>query len=88
MPFLDFPVQDQYIGLMKTLALGIYPSFFSSFHLDKTHNAAVINLTQARNDAREMGVERRAEIRKRVQDMQQPSPPGSKHPEGPLTREF
>ncbi|TFK21854.1 hypothetical protein FA15DRAFT_672149 [Coprinopsis marcescibilis] len=52
------------------LVLGLYPSFvLFPFQLEKTHKAAVVNLSQARQEAREFGDERRLEIRKRVQDM-------------------
>ena len=37
--------------------------------MEQTHRAAVANLTQARNDAREFGEARRDEMRKRVRDM-------------------
>jgi len=49
---------------------GLYPGLFLfPFHMEQTHRAAVANLTQARNDAREFGEVRRDEMRKRVRDM-------------------
>lgn len=49
---------------------GLYPGLFLfPFHMEQSHRAAVANLTQARNDAREFGEARRDEMRKRVRDM-------------------
>ncbi|KAF6746751.1 hypothetical protein DFP72DRAFT_822715 [Ephemerocybe angulata] len=56
---------------VAALVLGLYPSFvLFPFQMKKTHNSAAKNLAKARNDAREMGGERRDGIRKRVQSMQ------------------
>ncbi|TEB28856.1 hypothetical protein FA13DRAFT_1632780 [Coprinellus micaceus] len=64
------------------LVIGLYPSFvLFPFHLQKNHKAAVVNLTQARNDAREMGEQRRTEIRKRVEGMQRGTVPMVAHSE-------
>jgi len=37
--------------------------------MDKRHRAAASNLAQARNEAKELGDERRKELRKRVKDI-------------------
>lgn len=58
-----------WFGLVALIG-GLYPGLFLfPFHMEQTHRAAVANLTQARNDAREFGEERRDEMRKRVRDM-------------------
>jgi hypothetical protein len=71
-------------GVFQALVIGLYPSFvLFPFHLDKAHKAAALNLTQARAEAREMGDERRTEIRKRVQNMRSSQNCGDPAPSTP-----
>lgn len=50
--------------------VGLYPSvFLVPLRLDQAHRAAVVNLTQARDEAREVGEERLVEVRKRVKEI-------------------
>ncbi|EAU90721.2 hypothetical protein CC1G_03990 [Coprinopsis cinerea okayama7 len=70
-------IKERTIFVLGIIALiiGVYPSFvLYPFQLDKNHKAAVVNLAQARSEAREFGSERRAEIRKRVQAMNKSAP--------------
>jgi len=49
---------------------GLYPSFILfPFRREQVHRDAVVNLTQARNDAQEIGHLRREEVRRRVKDI-------------------
>jgi hypothetical protein len=65
------------LGVFALLG-GLYPSFFLyPFRLEKTHEAAVVNLARARNDAQEIGHLRREEVRKRVRGMK-----GAREPTG------
>ncbi|KAG5652725.1 hypothetical protein H0H81_003922 [Sphagnurus paluster] len=57
------------VGIL-TLAAGLAPGLFMlPFHMEKQHQSAVSNLRQARHEARELGEERRNELRKRVKDI-------------------
>ncbi|KAG6909530.1 hypothetical protein DXG01_017087 [Tephrocybe rancida] len=58
-----------------TLIVGLAPGFLLlPFHMDKQHRSAVSNLRQARTEARELGEERRDELRKRARNIKmQPS---------------
>ena len=51
---------------MQILSLAAVPLFTSAATSDAKHKTAVQNLAQARRDAREFGMERRRQIRKRV----------------------
>lgn len=49
---------------------GLYPSLFLfPFRMEQMHQAAVVNLTRARDDAKEVGHVRREEVRRRVRDI-------------------
>ncbi|KAG6872850.1 hypothetical protein C0995_006014 [Termitomyces sp. Mi166 len=57
-----------------TLILGLVPGLFMlPTHLDKQHRSAVSNLRQARTEARELGEERRSEVRKLARDIKRQS---------------
>lgn len=50
--------------------VGLYPSvFLLPLRLEQAHKAAVVNLTQAQDEAREVGEVRLAEVRKRVKEI-------------------
>ncbi|RDB27689.1 hypothetical protein Hypma_003253 [Hypsizygus marmoreus] len=56
-----------FVGIF-TLAVGLAPGLFIlPFQFDKRHRSAVSNLRQARSEARELGEERRKELKKRAQ---------------------
>ncbi|KDQ61975.1 hypothetical protein JAAARDRAFT_31462 [Jaapia argillacea MUCL 33604] len=57
------------VGLLS-LVLGLAPTLFLNpySYVDQRHLAAAANLAQARKEAREYGMERRKEIKKRVSD--------------------
>jgi hypothetical protein len=55
---------------VQTLAAGLAPGLLLlPFRTEKNHLAAASNLAQARNEAKELGDERRKELRKRVKDI-------------------
>ncbi|KAG5717208.1 hypothetical protein E4T56_gene15331 [Termitomyces sp. T112] len=57
-----------------TLILGLFPGIFMlPTHSEKQHRSAVSNLRQARTEARELGEERRNEVRKLARDIRRQS---------------
>ncbi|KAF8886302.1 hypothetical protein BD779DRAFT_1530645 [Infundibulicybe gibba] len=65
------------VGLV-TLAAGLVPSLFLlPLRMDNIHRTAAMNLSQAREDAKELGEIRRNEVRKRVMGMKSPKEPPS-----------
>ncbi len=49
---------------------GLYPSFILfPLRREQAHQDAAVNLTQARNDAQEVGHLKREEVRRRVKDI-------------------
>ncbi|KAG6891130.1 hypothetical protein C0992_010425 [Termitomyces sp. T32_za158] len=57
-----------------TLILGLGPAFLMlPTHMEKQHRSAVANLRQARTEARELGEERRNELRIRARDIKMQS---------------
>lgn len=57
------------LGVVAVIG-GLYPSFvLFPFRREQAHQDAVVNLTQARSDAQEVGHLRREEVRKRVKDI-------------------
>lgn len=63
-------------SVRQVLVIGLYPGLvIFPFGLEKTHRAAVSNYAQARSEAKEMGEQRRTEIRRRVESMQRDAAP-------------
>lgn len=60
--FFDF----EFTLAMQAIGLAVIPFLMTSALSDNRHMSAAQNLAQARREAREVGLSRRAEIRKRV----------------------
>ncbi|KAF8075290.1 hypothetical protein FPV67DRAFT_1408319 [Lyophyllum atratum] len=74
------------VGIL-TLAAGLAPGLFLlPFRMEKQHRSAVSNLSQARREARELGEERRDELRKRARDIKAQGRVGTRDPKDEAPR--